>query len=103
MTLDLLVRARAATAGSMIAKRVVDWSTPFWRCMWAIFILLWYSGARKSDAMPTKNTPFSKRWRLRHFPQPGRRPSAKLAPADGRRAHTARGHARARAHGGVQD
>jgi hypothetical protein len=29
--------------------------------MWAIFILLWYSGARKSDAMPTNNTPFSKR------------------------------------------
>jgi hypothetical protein len=61
MTLDILLYARTTAAGRTIAGRVVVWTEPFWTCIWAAVMLLWYAGARKSDVLPTKATPFDRR------------------------------------------
>jgi hypothetical protein len=83
MTLDMLLHARGAVVGREIAGRRVDWSTPFWTCVWAVLLLMWYMGARKSDVLPTLKTPFDKR-RLNRaaltFSAPVRAPSAARAP-----------------------
>jgi hypothetical protein len=83
MTLDMLLHARGAVVGREIAGRRVDWSTPFWTCVWAVLLLMWYMGARKSDVLPTLKTPFDKR-RLNRaaltFGAPVRAPSAENAP-----------------------
>jgi hypothetical protein len=31
---------------------------PFWVAVWACFLVMWYAGFRKSDAVPCPNTPF---------------------------------------------
>jgi hypothetical protein len=86
MTLDILLHARGAVVGREIAGRLVDWRTPFWTCVWAVLLLMWYMGARKSDVLPTLKTPFDKR-RLNRaaltFSAPGRAPSAARGRAPG--------------------
>jgi hypothetical protein len=91
MTLEILLYARTTAEGQTIAGRVVVWSEPFWTCIWAAVILLWYAGARKSDVLTTKGTPFDRRRISRASisfhargatGRAGRRPLA-ISPADG--------------------
>jgi hypothetical protein len=91
MTLEILLYARVAAEGRTIAGRVVLWSEPFWTCIWAAIILLWYAGARKSDVLTTKGTPFDRRRISRASisfhargatGRAGRRPPP-ISPADG--------------------
>jgi hypothetical protein len=91
MTLDILLYARTTAAGRTIAGRVVVWTEPFWTCIWAAVMLLCTAGARKSDVLPTKTTPFDRRRTCRAAisfhahgatARAGRRPLA-ILPADG--------------------
>lgn len=94
MRLEVLLNARAKCAGLRIADRVVAWDEPFWLCIWACLMLLWYMGARKSDVLPTAGKPFSRGCTHRGFLSwhapgtldsrgPGPPTAAELAPTRG--------------------
>ncbi|KAJ1630124.1 hypothetical protein T492DRAFT_1117132 [Pavlovales sp. CCMP2436] len=58
--LSHLARFRLAAAGKNINDSTVDWSDPYWIVIWGALITLFYAGFRKSDALSTRNVPFSR-------------------------------------------
>jgi hypothetical protein len=60
MRMEIMLHARDCCADKEVAGRNVDWSSPFWTCIWAVLMTLWYMGARKSDVLPTAKTPFDR-------------------------------------------
>ena len=55
-----LRRMRAVRVGSRVAGRALDWGAPFWRAVWACFVLMFFAGLRKSDAVPSLGTAFAR-------------------------------------------
>jgi hypothetical protein len=49
---------RAKAPGRIVHGRTVRWEDTYWVVAWAAIITMFYAGFRKSDAVPTKNTPF---------------------------------------------
>jgi hypothetical protein len=53
MRIEILLHARDSCVDKEIADRIVDWSAPFWTCIWAVLMTLWYMGARVPKMMAT--------------------------------------------------
>jgi hypothetical protein len=64
LTLQMLLDMRTATSGQTISSEnadvTINWDEPLWICVWAIFMLMWYAGCRKSDILVCSATPFDR-------------------------------------------